>query len=205
MKRLELLGVATLMFAMTVQPAIASDTPIFDGVPWGAADALVKQTLGAQGFVFVKQDADGDLDFSGEISGQKVLIWEFMTPARKLVKAEVAFATDDDEAISFFHEVAGTTTSKYGAPTKSFAFYKDPYSDADSESDHETAFKVGKAELANFWTFSDGGAVYIEVTKRLTVDLNYESAAWEKELARRFPTRRPPLVMKSVAQSNEGA
>ena len=185
---------------MTVQPAIASDTPIFDGVPWGASDALVKQMLGANGgFVFVKQDAEGDLHFTGEVNGRKVLIFEFMTPARRLVKSEINFLTDDDEAISYFHDVADAQRSKYGEPTKSFAFYKDPYSNADSESDHETAFKVGKAELANFWTFSDGGAVYVDITKFLTVDLNYESAEWSKEFARRKPAdqRRPPVMNAS--------
>lgn len=165
--------------------AVASSTPTFASIPWGSSDQRVKETLAAKGFTFDKRDSDGDLDFKGEINGKHVAIFEYLTQSRKLVRTQVVFLTDDDEAISYFQDVADTLTGKYGPPSKHFAFYEDPYTDSDSEMDHETAFKVGKGTLASFWFFDTGGAVDIEVTKQLNVSISYESPGWVNELNRR--------------------
>jgi hypothetical protein len=176
---------AVALFLTMGSFAAAQETPSFGEVPWGTAATKVRHALGAKGFTFEKVDSDGDLDFSGQINGQKVFIYEFLNPQRELVKSLVVFATADDEAIGFYHDLIDTLSGKYGSPQKHFEFYMDPYTDEDSESEHETAFAVGKADFGSFWDFDDGGHMWVEISKKLTVNVNYESTAWPAELSRR--------------------
>lgn len=174
-----------IVLASVALPAVADSTPEFAGMPWGSSDGPVRSSLSSKGFSFERRDADGDLDFKGELDGQPVVAFAFMTPSRQLVKVQATFLTSDEEAISFFNDMQQTLANKYGEPPKHFNFYEDPYSDSDSESEHEIAFRVGKGHLSSFWTFDDGGAIWMEVTKKLTVSINYESKHWPAELARR--------------------
>jgi hypothetical protein len=184
---LALLGsiAGAIVLASLALPAVADSTPEFAGMPWGSSDGSVRTSLSSKGFSFEKRDADGDLDFKGEIDGQPVVAFAFMTPNRQLVKVQAVFLTSDGEAISFFNEMQQTLANKYGEPPKHFNFYEDPYSESDSESEHELAFRVGKGHLSSFWTFDDGGAIWMQVTKKLTVSISYESKYWPAELARR--------------------
>lgn len=181
-----IVGIVTaLLLANIPQMTRANSAPIFGGIPWGSSDSAIKRELDAKGFVFVKKDSDGDLDFKGQVNEQKVLVYELMTPSRHLVKSQVVFLTADDEAIQYFHDLQDTLIQKYGDPQKTFSFYQYPYNDDDPEAEHETAFQVGKATLSSFWIYSDGSSLWLEVTKRLTVVAHYESAGWHAELARR--------------------
>lgn len=165
--------------------ARAADCPTFAGVPWGSDATKVKSMLVSKGFTFEKVDADGDLDFMGEINGQKVAIYEFLTPAKLLVKSNVVFLTPDDEVLDFYDSMKATLSNKYGDPNKHYEFWMDPYTDRDSESAHETALAAGKGQFMAFWDFHDGGHLWVRINKRLAVDVNYESPGWIKEADRR--------------------
>lgn len=166
-------------------PADAAGAPPFAGVPWLSSAVTVKAILQSKGFTFIKVDSDGDLDFSGAINGKNVRVYAFLTPARTLVKMQVVFVTSNDEALNYYVEMKATLSTKYGAPAKHYEFWMDPYTEADSESEHETALAVGKGVFSSFWEFSDGGGLYEEITKGLAVSLNYESPGWHIELQRR--------------------
>ena len=179
---------AIILSAVLFLPAIgafAVPTPEFAGIPWGSSDATVKHVMAERGFTFSKKDDDGDLDFKGDINGRSVVIYEMMTPSRHLVKAQVIFETPDDEAISFYGDFKQTLVGKYGDPSHSFAFYSYPYTDDDPESQHETAIAVGKGDFASFWDFDNQGGIWIQITKKLAVQANYESAGWHAEVTRR--------------------
>lgn len=179
------LGLAVLFLSFTVNAGGALASPAFASVAWGTPQPKVISALSKSGFHFVKIDSEGDLDLSGSINGQKVAIFEFLTPAKRLVKTQVSFLTSDDEALDFYSQMKQTLTEKYGEPAKQFGFWMDPYTDSDSESDHETALAVGKGVFSSFWDFADHGSVYMGISKNLSIDVNYESPEWAAELNRR--------------------
>ncbi len=169
-----------------------ADTPLltgtvhpFGGVPWGSKPETIKSMLQAQGYTFEKIDSDGDLDFDGNVNGVEAKLYAYLTPEHRLVKTQVSCVTPDDDAIDFYHTLRDSLTVKYGDPSSNFEFYSDPYSDTDSDSDKATAISVGDGQLAAFWAYTDGSAMYVEVTKALNVNVSYESVGWPKELDRR--------------------
>src|ERR1700691_6077954 len=80
------------------RPAVAQErTYAFADIPWGSDESAVRAAMTAKGYTFTKVDADGDLDYTGTVDGNDVVVYALMTPAphRGLVKIFVNVLTSD--------------------------------------------------------------------------------------------------------------
>jgi hypothetical protein len=170
--------------------AAYAQSPIrFANVVWGATKAETKQKLVSAGFTFVKEDKDGDLQFSGSmpILGEPAVIFAFFTPGDKLVKYQVNIAPPDHRSLAVYRSVKLSLTEKYGKPSTDMEHYSYPYDDDGGAVGHETtAIRNGKAVIASIWGRDElGTGLVLSVTDKLLDQLDYESADWSAELARR--------------------
>lgn len=178
--------------AMALAPervAAQQHTYTFAGIPWGSDESTVRTAILAKGYTFTKVDDDGDLDFSGTLDSNDVILYAQMTPApnRGLVKVFIAVATSDQHALAEFASVRSTLVAEHGQPSMSIRRFDSPYLDGDGNE--QTAIKDGKGHVAALWKNSSNdittGGITIYVTDKLTVRSAYESPAWNDESDRR--------------------
>jgi hypothetical protein len=170
------------------QDAGSAQSIHFADVPWGSTKALTKQAIVAAGFTFVSEDTDGDLKFSGPmpIIGEPTVIFAFFAPGDRLVKIQVNVATPDHRALPVYREIRQSLSEKYGPPTRDMEHYSYPYDDHGGAVGHETtAIRLGKGQVVSVWGTVSTGGVVLKVTDKLADQLDYESAQWSDELARR--------------------
>lgn len=175
-----------LCFFILCFSTLVSAAPfVFADVPWGAGKSDVVKALTAKGYIRTSNtaiDKNGDLLFEGKLVGEKAQIVALFS-GDILAKIKVNLMTADKDAIAVFKRMKNVLSEKYGAPSKDFEFFQNPYYDGDG---YETqAIRLGKGHFTSVW--EDGGkeSLLLEITEALTVHVNYESAEWSQEAGNR--------------------
>ena len=154
-------------------------------LPWGASVDSVTAVIEPHGYNFNKTDADGDLNFDGMLYRAPTRLYAFMAQQR-LVKVRVFINTEDGDALSVYQTVRAELTKQYGAPRETVEEYQAPYRKGDNKQ--LDAIRAGKADLETHWMPGSGSRtahVAAAVTDKLTVVVDYDGPAWEKESLRR--------------------
>jgi hypothetical protein len=164
-----------------------------------------------RGYNLNSVDQDGDLLFDGVLYRTPTRVFAFMgtgaSPAggttasnaagnaagnaaaeRKLVKLRVYINTEDPDALRMYETARAELIKQYGQPSETEELYQAPYKKGDGKEIE--AFRAGKAHLATHWLPGAGARartahVSVQVTRELTVAVDYEGAAWERESLRR--------------------
>jgi hypothetical protein len=159
----------------------------FASIPWGAGAAAVKQGMSQQGLTFTKIDEDGDLNFKGTLVGYSATAIALLNPAGQLVKTIVLIYVDDAKARQEYRDMKDVLSTKYGAPSNCFEYFKSPYEEGDGYE--EQAIKLSKAVFTCFWgdpSHATGdGSISLEITTKLNLRLEYEGPNWHADLERR--------------------
>jgi hypothetical protein len=172
------------------------------GVPWGIAADSVTTLIEPRGYNFNSVDADGDLWFDGVLYRSATRVYAFMAPEQraagktvataaaaaggKLVKFRVFINTADEDALRVYEAARAELVKQYGAPKETEEEYQAPYRRGDGKQ--LAAIRAGKANLRTYWLPSDRARtqhVSVSVTDRLTVVVDYDGPAWERESVRR--------------------
>ena len=172
------------------------------GVPWGIAADSVTTLIEPRGYHFNSVDSDGDLWFDGVLYRSATRVYAFMAPEQrvagkpgaapaaapggKLVKFRVLINTADEDALRVYEAARAELVKQYGAPKETEEEYQAPYRRGDGKQ--LAAIRAGKANLRTYWLPSDRARtqhVSVSVTDRLTVVVDYEGPAWERESVRR--------------------
>ena len=108
----------------------------------------------------------------------------------RLVKLRVYVNTEDPDALPVYEAARAELVKQYGAPTETEEHFQAPYRKGDGKEIE--AFRAGKAHLRTYWVRNAGGTgsartayVAVQVTRELTVAVDYEGAGWERESLRR--------------------
>lgn len=154
------------------------------GIPWGIAPDSVTALIGPLGYNYNKADEDGDLWYDGILYRAPTRVFAFIAQ-QKLIKFRVIIHTPDEKAITTYQNARAELVRMYGQPRETVEEYEAPYAKGDNK--REKAFKDKKATMRTYWLpkGSRTSHVAIEVTNNLTVLVDYESAAWDKESVRR--------------------
>jgi len=176
--------VTLLTLGASIAPARADQIPMFADIPWGAQGGDVVKAATAAGLHVVKQDDDGDYEFSGELFGAPAVVYAFMSPDNGLVKVQVRLAAPDDKPLTKYAEVVGDLTARYGK-TEQVELFKAPYKKGDGLADE--AVREGKGLVLSAWgdDREPGQASLVVRVTKLVVGLDYESHGWTAELSRR--------------------
>jgi hypothetical protein len=152
-------------------------------LPWGAAGDSVTAVIEPHGYNYNSTDADGDMLFDGMLFRAPTRVYGFMAD-QKLVKVRVFIMTADEDAMSVYQSVRAELTKQYGTPRETVEEYMAPYRKGDRKE-----LEAIRAEKAEFQTHWMPGArtphVAVAITSKLTVVVDYEGPAWEKESLRR--------------------
>ncbi len=167
-----------LVLLLCLSPLSRAESPTFADIRWGANADEVRKQLTSKGFIPGATDKDGDFKFEGSLVGYKAQGLAFFA-GTKIVKVTVRLITPDNKAISAYQSMKDILSKKYGAPSNDFSIFKRPYYDGDGYE--EQAIRLGKATISSYWA----SALGLEIHESLTVQMNYESDAWEGEYARR--------------------
>jgi len=154
-------------------------------LPWGASVDSVTSVIEPHGYNLNKTDADGDLNFDGVLFRSPTRLFAFMAN-QKLVKVRLYINTADEDALTVYQNVRAELTKQYGAPRETIEQYAAPYRKGDKNE--LAAIKAGKVDLQTHWIQGPGSRtphVAAQVTDKLTVVVDIESAAWDKESLRR--------------------
>jgi hypothetical protein len=156
----------------------------FSEMQWGMTRAEVTAALGRAGFPNVRPDKDNDLRFEGgTLLGHKAGGFAMFSSDR-LVKVQVFLLTPDNKARETFTRLREALQEKYGAPTRAFQLFTKPYFEGDGYE--EQALRLGKARFSAFWLGeASKQALWLQITEKLAVVVNYESAEWKEESVRR--------------------
>lgn len=177
--------------AQTMQQGSTSPHFNYGSIPWGTASGAVKSSLMQQGLAFVKVNEAGDLVFKGTLMDHTVLVTAIMAHD-SLVKIGVDFITTDREARSFYHDMLGILTTKYGEPREKNELFATPYYAGDGFEDQ--AIKLGKALFIATWGVDEDQTetLWIRISDNLTVIVSYECPAFAVEAnARKMKQARP--------------
>jgi hypothetical protein len=157
------------------------------GIPWGIAPDSVTALIGPLGYNYNKADDDGDLWYDGMLYRAPTRVFAFMGQ-QKLVKFRVIIHTADEKAIATYQNARAELVKQYGQPRETVEEYDAPYAKGDNKQ--LKAFKAKKATMRTYWLpkGSRTSHISISVTNNLTVLVDYESAAWDKESVRRRQT-----------------
>jgi len=162
-------------------------TYTFASLPWGASTAAVKQGMSEQGLAFTKIDEDGDLNFKGTLVGYSATAAALMNPAGQLVKTIVLIYVDDAKSRQEYRAMKDVLTTKYGAPSDCFEYFKSPYKEGDGYE--EQAIKLSKGVFMCFWGdpshAAGNSSMSLQITTKLNLELTYEGPAWHTEYERR--------------------
>jgi hypothetical protein len=138
-----------------------------------------------RGYNYNKADNDGDLWYDGVLYRAPTRIYAFMAQQQKLVKFRVLINTPDANAVTTYQNARAELVKQYGQPRETIEEYEAPYAKGDNKQIQ--AFKDKKATMRTYWlpTGSRTSRVSIGVTPQLTVIVDYESSAWDRESVRR--------------------
>ena len=78
----------------------------FADLRWGIPKPEAKAQLIAKGYVFKKEDEDGDLLFSGKLVGYDAIIWELF-PGDKLGKVAMSLISPDNKVRAVYADMKG--------------------------------------------------------------------------------------------------
>jgi hypothetical protein len=153
-------------------------------LPWGASPDSVTSTIEPHGYNYNSTDTDGDMLFDGTLFRMPTRLYAFMGN-QHLVKVRVFMNTPDEDAFSVYQNVRAELIKQYGAPRETIEEYEAPYRKGDGKE--LAAVKAGKAAIATHWVQPGSRTPHIAVaiTEKLTVVVDYEGTAWEKESLRR--------------------
>jgi hypothetical protein len=152
-------------------------------LPWGAAGDSVTAVIEPHGYNYNSTDGDGDMLFDGMLFRAPTRVYGFMAD-QKLVKVRVFIMTADEDAMSVYQSVRAELTKQYGAPRETVEEYQAPYRKGDRKE--LEAIRAGKAEFQSHWMPGPRTPhVAAAITDKLTVVVDYEGPAWEKESLRR--------------------
>ena len=157
-------------------------------IPWGIAPDSVTSLIGPLGYNYNKADEDGDLWYDGILYRTPTRVYAFISQ-QKLVKFRVVIHTPDEKAITTYQSARAELVKQYGQPRETVEEYDAPYTKGDNKQ--QRAFKEKKATMRTYWLpkGSRTAHVSIAVSSDLTVLVDYESAAWDKESLRRRKAR----------------
>ena len=158
------------------------------GIPWGIAPDSVSALITPLGYNYNKADEDGDLWYDGILYRAPTRVFAFIGPEKKLVKLRVVIHTPDERAITAYQNARAELVKQYGQPKETVEEYEAPYAKGDNKQ--EKAFKDKKATMRTYWLPKGSRTTHVSVsvTSNLTVVVDYESAAWDKESLRRRRT-----------------
>jgi len=161
----------------------------FAGVEWSSSRTVAIQKMEAEGFKRVSSPKLTypalDLAFDGKLMYYDARVYAFFTPSDALAKIQVLLLTPDAEVFDAYRKVVDNLTKKYGPPAEDVAYYKEPYKEADPQYQRETACKAGYCNIAAFWKGLLEGDLWVQITKALAVQVNYEGPSWNSEHDRR--------------------
>jgi hypothetical protein len=179
---------AALVAAVASSPLYAQSSYAFANVPWTATHQEVRDILTGKGYVADSTDKDGDEWFMGRIEDTPTRIFAYFDSSGHAVKFELLVTTADDAAKSMYNVIVDQLTAKYGKPDNHFENFDPPYERGDGYE--LQAIQAGKATFLTCWDHGKPPQAGIEdlcvdITKNLTVEIDYESAGWHNELERR--------------------
>ncbi len=158
----------------------------FLDIPWASQASKIRAELTSHGFTVSATDRDGDIPFSGRILDHEVSGWAMMSPTNGLAKFQIVFQTRNGVGYrDIYREVVTTMTQKYGAG-EDHAWFESPYESGDGYED--TAIRVDKGHIFTTWAGPGGDTatgLIVDISKALSIDVEYESSLWHKELERR--------------------
>lgn len=158
--------------------SLAEDTgPVFSGIPWGSSSTKVISELKKANFTSDCNwafDEDGDIKFIGNIMGYPSVNYALFVND-KLLKMSIKLITKDEVVFAAYEEASKVLVSKYGQPTKKYAFFSSPYYSGDGYE--EQAVRLGKGHFIAFW----GTMLSVSITDKLIVEISYESSGWKAE------------------------
>jgi hypothetical protein len=181
--------IAVSLVSLNAPLGFAQEPIQFANTPWGAGKAQTKANFVAAGWAFDKEDAEGDLQFSGTVPtlDEPAVIFAFFSPDEKLVKVQVNIFPPEHRALTVYRSVQDVLIEMYGRPRRDIEHYTYPYDDDGGAIGHETAaISMGKGIVASLWGNggTEGGLV-LNITEKLLDQINYESGSWATELSRR--------------------
>ncbi len=174
-------GSSSASFVPPSRPAEFS----LSSIPWGIVQDSVTALIEPLGYNYNKADEDGDLWYDGILYRAPTRVYAFMGPQKKLVKFRVVIHTADEKAITTYQSARAELVRQYGQPRETVEEYDAPYKKGDNN--YIKAFKAKKAVMRTYWLPKGTRTphVSIAVSSNLTVLIDYESAAWDKESLRR--------------------
>jgi hypothetical protein len=155
------------------------------GIPWGIAPDSVTSLVEPRGYNYNKTDEDGDMWFDGMVYRAPTRVFAFMADQR-LVKFRMQIGTPDEDALDTYQTARAELVRMYGAPRETVEHYRAPYKKGDGKQ--LDAIREGKADISTYWIVGTGARqlhVLVRVTSELTVMVDYEGPAWDKENVRR--------------------
>jgi hypothetical protein len=152
-----------LVCALVALPSVAHavEELTFADLPWGAGRDAVTERLTAHGFTFRNSDDNGNLVFLGRVHNEEAIVLAWMARGQ-LVKVSVRLLTTGDEVARVYGKTRQWLVDSFGKPLR--------------EVD-------ASGTLGAFWRRPQSDA-YVKISAYLTVDIDYESAAWRAEFER---------------------
>jgi hypothetical protein len=160
----------------------------FADLVWGSSPTEVRAGLVAKGYQDIAADKDGDLGFRGTVLETPV-VGRALFAGAKLSAVTVILVTADKDCRSMYSRMKEVLTAKYGPPTQALEFFTSPYYKGDGFEDQ--AIRLGKGHFDVFWSTppesrdTEGDDLWLGITDRLAVRIQYESPTWSEELKRR--------------------
>jgi hypothetical protein len=173
-------GSSSASFVPPSRPAEFS----LSGIPWGIAPDSVTALIEPLGYNYNKADGDGDLWYDAMLYRTPTRVYAFIGQ-QKLVKFRVVIHTPDEKAIATYQNARAELIRQYGQPRETVEEYEAPFAKGDNK--YIKAFKAKKAIMRTYWLPKGNRTshVAIAVSSDLTVLIDYESAAWDRESKRR--------------------
>lgn len=141
----------SLVMLFTASSYAASPVDGFIGVPWGASRQQVQKVMEERGFTLLEQRADGFSDtYQGTFTGQPAQL-AFIYEKNVFYKGEAAFLHVRDKDYyavkSYYTELKGMLTAKYGQPMERSSIGSQPLSYSKWENLPATASHPGQVTI----------------------------------------------------------
>jgi hypothetical protein len=194
----------TLLLALFLCSTHAQEFKFAD-IPWYSSSSHVKAVMAGRGYNFGATEAYGTLAFYGTLFGKEATVVTSFNHFDELVKTEVyVFIADAKDAIklsevsNLYHRLRDNLISKYGKPQYESSFgcrYAFLYGLGQGQQEQtlsgvEVRYKLSQNPMYAIW---EGGArargylsSSIKVDEWVYLWVNYQSAKWELERARRL-------------------
>lgn len=155
------------------------------GIPWGITADSVTSLVERRGYNYNRTDGDGDMWFDGVLFHSPTRVYAFMAE-EQLVKFRVHIGSADEDVLAVYQNARAELVKQYGTPKETVERYNAPYKKGDKKE--LEALKARKADIATYWVL-DGGKrpslVAVRLTDELTVVVDYEGPAWQRESVKR--------------------